>query len=95
MVLEGGGLWPPLAMPHNPMVSHAPGVVMPSPAGSPHSHPAPPHQQHPHNPPCSTLFIANLGHNVAEHDLKDIFSRDTRLKLMEPRPAAHMERLAS
>ncbi|XP_063852638.1 protein couch potato-like isoform X3 [Scylla paramamosain] len=100
MVLEGGGPWPPLALPHAPMVSHAPGVVMPSPAlaspaGSPHSaHPAPP-QQHPHNPPCSTLFIANLGPNVAEHDLKDIFSRDTRLKLMEPRPAAHMERLAS
>lgn len=93
---------PPLALTHAPMVSHAGGVVMPSPAlaspaGSPHSaQPAPPqHPAAPHNPPCSTLFIANLGPNVAEHELKDIFSRDTRLKLMEPRPAAHMERLAS
>nr|XP_053629350.1 LOW QUALITY PROTEIN: protein couch potato-like [Cherax quadricarinatus] len=72
---------PPLALPHAPMVSHAAGVVMPSPAlaspaGSPHSaHPAPPHPAAPHNPPCSTLFIANLGPNVAEHELKDIFSR--------------------
>ncbi|XP_071514042.1 uncharacterized protein cpo isoform X9 [Panulirus ornatus] len=72
---------PPLALPHAPMVSHAAGVVMPSPAlaspaGSPHSaHPAPPqHPAAPHNPPCSTLFIANLGPNVAEHELKDIFS---------------------
>ncbi|XP_063596832.1 protein couch potato-like isoform X13 [Penaeus indicus] len=95
-------LQPPLALTHAPMVSHAGGVVMPSPAlaspaGSPHSaQPAPPqHPAAPHNPPCSTLFIANLGPNVAEHELKDIFSRDTRLKLMEPRPAAHMERLAS
>nr|XP_045614060.1 protein couch potato-like isoform X12 [Procambarus clarkii] len=93
---------PQLALPHAPMVSHATGVVMPSPAlaspaGSPHSvHQAPAHHPAaPHNPPCSTLFIANLGPNVAEHELKDIFSRDTRLKLMEPRPAAHMERLAS
>ncbi|XP_042236465.1 LOW QUALITY PROTEIN: protein couch potato-like [Homarus americanus] len=72
---------PPLALPYAPMVSHAAGVVMPSPAlaspaGSPHSaHPAAPqHPAAPHNPPCSTLFIANLGPNVAEHELKDIFS---------------------
>ncbi|XP_047485194.1 U1 small nuclear ribonucleoprotein A-like isoform X1 [Penaeus chinensis] len=74
-------LQPPLALTHAPMVSHAGGVVMPSPAlaspaGSPHSaQPAPPqHPAAPHNPPCSTLFIANLGPNVAEHELKDIFS---------------------
>nr|XP_045614048.1 U1 small nuclear ribonucleoprotein A-like isoform X3 [Procambarus clarkii] len=72
---------PQLALPHAPMVSHATGVVMPSPAlaspaGSPHSvHQAPAHHPAaPHNPPCSTLFIANLGPNVAEHELKDIFS---------------------
>ncbi|XP_068245326.1 protein couch potato-like isoform X8 [Palaemon carinicauda] len=72
---------PPLALTHAPMVSHAGGVVMPSPAlaspaGSPHSaHPPPPqHPAAPQNPPCSTLFIANLGPNVAEHELKDIFS---------------------
>ncbi|XP_042881872.1 uncharacterized protein LOC122259284 isoform X2 [Penaeus japonicus] len=74
-------LQPPLALTHAPMVSHAGGVVMQSPAlaspaGSPHSaQPAPPqHPAAPHNPPCSTLFIANLGPNVAEHELKDIFS---------------------
>ncbi|KAK7085730.1 RNA-binding protein with multiple splicing 2 [Halocaridina rubra] len=76
---------PPLALTHAPMVSHAGGVVMPSPAlaspaGSPHSaHPAPQHPAAPQNPPCSTLFIANLGPNVAEHELKDIFSSYNKL----------------
>ncbi|KAK3885836.1 hypothetical protein Pcinc_009963 [Petrolisthes cinctipes] len=71
---------PPLALPHAPMVSHAGGVVMPSPAlaspaGSPHTAAPPPHPAGPPpNPPCSTLFIANLGPSVAEHELKDIFS---------------------
>ena len=73
---------PPLALTHGPLVSHAAAAIMQSPAlaspaGSPATaHPAPP-QHHPsaHNPPCSTLFIANLGHNVAEQELKDIFSR--------------------
>lgn len=27
------------------------------------------------NPPCSTLFVANLGQFVSEHELKEIFSR--------------------
>ncbi|KAL7638116.1 UNVERIFIED_CONTAM: hypothetical protein RMT77_011741 [Armadillidium vulgare] len=95
--------WPPLALAHHgPLVSHSGAAIMPSPAlvtpaGSPASgHPG--HSQHPPsapNPPCSTLFIANLGHNVAEQEIKEIFSRDTRLKLMEPRGAPHVERLAS
>ena len=69
---------------HAPLVSHAAAAIMSSPAmatpaGSPASAPPPPHP--PHHPsavpnqPCSTLFIANLGHNVTEHEIKDIFSR--------------------
>lgn len=27
------------------------------------------------NAPCSTLFVANLGQFVSEHELKDIFAR--------------------
>lgn len=27
------------------------------------------------NPPCSTLFVANLGQFVSEHELKEIFAR--------------------
>ncbi|RXG67620.1 hypothetical protein Avbf_03813 [Armadillidium vulgare] len=74
---------PPLALAHHgPLVSHSGAAIMPSPAlvtpaGSPASgHPG--HSQHPPsapNPPCSTLFIANLGHNVAEQEIKEIFSR--------------------
>lgn len=45
----------------------SPGAAVPShgPAGHP-AHPA---------PPCSTLFVANLGQFVSEHELKEIFSR--------------------
>ncbi|KAK4881799.1 hypothetical protein RN001_005118 [Aquatica leii] len=27
------------------------------------------------NPPCSTLFVANLGQFVSEHELKEVFGR--------------------
>ena len=27
------------------------------------------------NAPCSTLFVANLGQFVSEHELKDLFAR--------------------
>ncbi|VVC97663.1 unnamed protein product [Leptidea sinapis] len=56
--------------------------VLPAPAlGSPgaavgaHA-PPPSHPGHPHtpHPPCSTLFVANLGQFVSEHELKEIFS---------------------
>lgn len=39
------------------------------------------HQQQPPNPPlaanapCSTLFVANLGQFVSEHELKEMFAR--------------------
>ncbi|KAF0771248.1 Uncharacterized protein FWK35_00012815 [Aphis craccivora] len=36
--------------------------------------PSPPNQQQP-QPPCSTLFVANLGQFVSDHELKDIFAR--------------------
>jgi len=35
------------------------------------------------NAPCSTLFVANLGQFVSEHELKEIFARGAG---MEPRP---------
>ena len=28
-----------------------------------------------HNPPCSTLFVANLANQVSEQELKEVFSR--------------------
>ncbi|XP_029347210.1 protein couch potato isoform X1 [Acyrthosiphon pisum] len=37
--------------------------------------PSPPNQQQP-QPPCSTLFVANLGQFVSDHELKDIFARE-------------------
>jgi hypothetical protein len=36
--------------------------------------PSPPNHQQP-QPPCSTLFVANLGQFVSDHELKDIFAR--------------------
>ncbi|XP_012551394.2 protein couch potato [Bombyx mori] len=69
--------------------------VLPAPAlGSPGAHPAPPahpghpgHPAHPAHsaPPCSTLFVANLGQFVSEHELKEIFNSCpgfTRLRLL-------------
>lgn len=82
----GGQQAPHMQLAHGPLVSHAAAAIMQSPAlATPAGSPASAHaaQQHHHpaavpNQPCSTLFIANLGHNVAEHELKDIFSRYAR-----------------
>ncbi|CAD0201812.1 unnamed protein product [Chrysodeixis includens] len=46
----------------------SPGAAVPAHASGPAAHPA-----HP-APPCSTLFVANLGQFVSEHELKEIFS---------------------
>ncbi|XP_075975540.1 RNA-binding protein [Anticarsia gemmatalis] len=46
----------------------SPGAAVPAHATGPAAHPA-----HP-APPCSTLFVANLGQFVSEHELKEIFS---------------------
>jgi hypothetical protein len=35
----------------------------------------PPNQPISANAPCSTLFVANLGQFVSEHELKEIFAR--------------------
>ncbi|KAG5899617.1 hypothetical protein JTB14_037277 [Gonioctena quinquepunctata] len=35
------------------------------------------------NPPCSTLFVANLGQFVSEHELKEIFAREQKEKKMD------------
>ncbi|KAF9799937.1 hypothetical protein SFRURICE_013674 [Spodoptera frugiperda] len=56
----------------------SPGAAVPAHTG-PAAHPA-----HP-APPCSTLFVANLGQFVSEHELKEIFSSCpgfTRLRLL-------------
>ncbi|PZC72241.1 hypothetical protein B5X24_HaOG211682 [Helicoverpa armigera] len=49
----------------------SPGAAVPAHTG-PAAHPA-----HP-APPCSTLFVANLGQFVSEHELKEIFSREPK-----------------
>lgn len=36
---------------------------------------APPNPPLAANAPCSTLFVANLGQFVSEHELKEIFAR--------------------
>jgi len=80
---------------HAPMVSHA--ALMPS-AAPPAASPSTQHHHHAGvpTPPCSTLFIANLGHSMQDHhELKDIFSRENRLKIIEHRPPPHVERIAT
>ncbi|EEB15303.1 conserved hypothetical protein [Pediculus humanus corporis] len=65
---------PSLSIPHPTALTsiHAslphflPSPGLASPVGSSASQPA--------NPPCSTLFVANLGQFVSEHELKEIFS---------------------
>ncbi|RVE43632.1 hypothetical protein evm_011716, partial [Chilo suppressalis] len=46
----------------------SPGAAVPTHAPAPPAHPAHPAA------PCSTLFVANLGQFVSEHELKEIFS---------------------
>jgi RNA recognition motif-containing protein len=44
------------------------------------------------NAPCSTLFVANLGQFVSEHELKEIFSRcgSHHVILINPSEAPNM-----
>lgn len=57
---------------HHPFLSSP---ALASPVGSTNN------ATHPNNPPlaanapCSTLFVANLGQFVSEHELKEVFSR--------------------
>lgn len=44
--------------------------------------PSPPNQQQP-QPPCSTLFVANLGQFVSDHELKDIFARSVAKEIQQ------------
>lgn len=46
-----------------------------SPVGSITGTTQPPNQPISANAPCSTLFVANLGQFVSEHELKEIFAR--------------------
>lgn len=51
-----------------------PSPALASPVGSAgNSHP--PNPPLAANAPCSTLFVANLGQFVSEHELKEVFSR--------------------
>ncbi|KAH8248208.1 hypothetical protein KR059_006459, partial [Drosophila kikkawai] len=45
-----------------------------SPAGSTNNASHPGNPQIAANAPCSTLFVANLGQFVSEHELKEVFS---------------------
>ncbi|XP_050578827.1 protein couch potato-like isoform X5 [Bombus affinis] len=68
----------PMSLPHPTTLTsiHAslphflPSPALASPVGSPSSQP----NIAVSNAPCSTLFVANLGQFVSEHELKDIFS---------------------
>lgn len=71
---------PPMSMPHPTALTsvHAaslphflPSPALASPVGSSSSQPG----MGVSNPPCSTLFVANLGQFVSEHELKEIFAR--------------------
>lgn len=71
---------PPLSIPHPTAALtsiHAtlphflPSPALASPVGSSSSQPG----VGVSNAPCSTLFVANLGQFVSEHELKEIFSR--------------------
>ncbi|XP_030750210.1 uncharacterized protein LOC115877998 [Sitophilus oryzae] len=56
-----------------------PSPALASPVGSNSSQPA----LGVSNPPCSTLFVANLGQFVSEHELKEIFAREQKEKKMD------------
>lgn len=56
---------------HASLPHFLPSPALASPVGSPSSQP----NIAVSNAPCSTLFVANLGQFVSEHELKDIFSR--------------------
>ncbi|KRT83898.1 RNA binding protein [Oryctes borbonicus] len=69
---------PPMSLPHPTALTsvHAaslphflPSPALASPVGSSSSQPG----LGVNNPPCSTLFVANLGQFVSEHELKEIF----------------------
>lgn len=56
---------------HASLPHFLPSPALASPVGSPSSQP----NIAVSNAQCSTLFVANLGQFVSEHELKDIFSR--------------------
>ncbi|KAK4881805.1 hypothetical protein RN001_005124 [Aquatica leii] len=79
---------PPLSLPHPTALTsiHAaslphflPSPALASPVGSSSSQPG----LGVNNPPCSTLFVANLGQFVSEHELKEVFGRDQKEKKMD------------
>jgi len=65
---------------HASLPHFLPSPALASPVGSPSS------QQNiaVSNAQCSTLFVANLGQFVSEHELKDIFSRSDILSVLIP-----------
>lgn len=75
----------PMSLPHPTTLTsiHAslphflPSPALASPVGSPSSQP----NIAVSNAQCSTLFVANLGQFVSEHELKDIFSRSDTLSV--------------
>lgn len=62
---------------HASLPHFLPSPALASPVGSNSSQPA----MGVSNAPCSTLFVANLGQFVSEHELKEVFGRYVRLVL--------------
>jgi len=74
---------------HASLPHFLPSPALASPVGSPSSQP----NIAVSNAQCSTLFVANLGQLVSEHELKDIFSRSDILKLHSPSLAPRTNRM--
>ncbi|XP_043709293.1 cell wall integrity protein scw1 [Telopea speciosissima] len=70
--------------PYDPYGGYAvPPVPMPTPAPLPAPSGYAPVQNTKDNPPCNTLFIGNLGENVIESELRDLFSTQSGFKQMK------------
>ncbi|KAJ4959373.1 hypothetical protein NE237_026484 [Protea cynaroides] len=78
------GYMAPPPPPYDPYRGYpVPPVPMPTPAPLPAPSGYAPVQNMKDNPPCNTLFIGNLGENVIESELRDLFSTQPGFKQMK------------
>nr|CAH7727419.1 unnamed protein product [Callosobruchus chinensis] len=77
----------PISMPHpttlTSLPQFLPSPALASPVGSSSSQPGVGGGMGVSNHPCSTLFVANLGQFVSEHELKEIFAREQKEKKLD------------
>ncbi|XP_010259754.1 PREDICTED: cell wall integrity protein scw1 [Nelumbo nucifera] len=78
------GYMAPAPPPYDPYGGYpVPPVPMPTPAPVPAPSGYAPVQNTKDNPPCNTLFIGNLGENVIEEELRNLFSVQPGFKQMK------------